>query len=736
MEGVLDMSVRKQLAHEFGGDPGKVEDILPCTPFQRDVVAWSASKQHEAVGHVLLEITNNTDIERLAAAWKKVHHLIPAFRTCVFMSSSGDCFQAILSEAMVWKHVKTSDLDKVVEEEKAAAIDESQWNRFAVVVSSDGKRRNLVWTFSYANFDNSFQERILDMVHTAYIGGELQPSGGLKTMVESLGKNSERAARFWQQRFDGFNAAVFPALSSVKVVPQPDARAQHEFSCITGPHQKRPSTVICRAALVALLSRYTHNEDVLFGAITERSPVLDGSEQLVDGPTRALVPVCTRILPEMSISHLMDAVAENDTAVHEFEQTGLRPLANVEGEESAAGAFQIVLAVTALGITHALSSALYRPTVTPDRFAPYVDRAILIHCHMSQAWASLSARYDPRVIDTPQINRFLTQLGALIQCFSNSEVDVPVRSLDMVTPEDRAEINSWNSTQPQPREVCIHDVISRFSTDTPQKPAVSAWDGQWTYAELENLSSRLAVYILSLNLDMGLAVPLCFNKSKWTVLGMLAVLKAGGAFTLIDPSLPAARIVSICQQSQSKIALVPKVHLDTMRTAIGHCIAVNDDLIQSLPRDETQLKPVAKPNDLAYILFTSGSTGEPKGCMIEHRGWASCALEWGPALGINQSTRAMQFASYTFGASLIETLAPLMLGGCVCIPSDDERMNDLPGFMKRAHVNWAFFTPSFAGTFHPDSVPGLQTLVLGGEQMSEDVKNTWAPRVRLFHAYG
>ncbi|RKK45163.1 Enniatin synthase, partial [Fusarium oxysporum] len=123
--------------------------------------------------------------------------------------------------------------------------------------------------------------------------------------------------------------------------------------------------------------------------------------------------------------------------------------------------------------------------------------------------------------------------------------------------------------------------------------------------------------------------------------------------------------------------------------------------------------------------------------MIEHQAFASCAAKFGPAMGINTNTRALQFGSHAFGACLLEIMTTLIQGGCVCIPSDDDRMNNVPAFINRCNVNWAMVTPSYISTFPPDAIPGLQTLILVGEQMSASVNETWAPRVKqLLNGYG
>ncbi|MBE3043309.1 amino acid adenylation domain-containing protein, partial [Candidatus Bathyarchaeota archaeon] len=519
-------------------------------------------------------------------------------------------------------------------------------------------------------------------------------------------------------------------------VPRPDAQAEHSISYPSSAQKKWPSTIVCRAALAVLLARYTDASEALFGFVAERPLLVEGQETPVDGPTRCIVPTRVLCTPRQSGSDIMREIAAHDTAVREFEQTGLRGIRGSGDCGSAACGFQTVLVVTAGDSPQAPRSRLHRAVAGPDKFAPYTDRALLLDCQMAEGSALLLARYDASVIDARQVARFLRQFGSLIEQFQGRAVDLPVRELEIVTQEDQAEIRGWNSGQIRTSEVCIHDVIAKRASSTLDEPAIFAWDGEWTYAELDSLSSQLAGHIQSLDLDSRQAIPLCFEKSKWMVVAMLAVLKAGRPFTLIDPSNPPARISTICQQASATVALTSKLHRDTMSAAVPHCTVVDDDLLLSLPRVGGEFTSLARPQDVAYIIFTSGSTGEPKGIMIEHRGFVPCSLEFGPALSINNNTRALQFASYAFGACLVETLTTLMHGGCVCIPSEDDRMNDIPGFINRARVNWALFTPSFIGAIQPESVCGLQTLVLGGEAISAEMRDTWAPRVELLYAYG
>lgn len=137
-----------------------------------------------------------------------------------------------------------------------------------------------------------------------------------------------------------------------------------------------------------------------------------------------------------------------------------------------------------------------------------------------------------------------------------------------------------------------------------------------------------------------------------------------------------------------------------------------------------------------YVIFTSGSTGRPKGVMLEHAAVATSIKGHGNAMGFCSSTRALQFAAYNFDASIAEIFTTLTHGGCVCIPSDEERLSDLVGVINRMSVNWAFFTPSVIALISPEDIPTLKILVLGGEAVTKENVKIWGSKLRLMNGYG
>lgn len=145
--------------------------------------------------------------------------------------------------------------------------------------------------------------------------------------------------------------------------------------------------------------------------------------------------------------------------------------------------------------------------------------------------------------------------------------------------------------------------------------------------------------------------------------------------------------------------------------------------------------PAGQPSDVAYTIFTSGSTGKPKGVVLEHGTLCTSLLEQGKAFGCEKGTRVLQFCSYTFDISVMEIFGTLLHGGCICMPTENERLVELAKTIKLMAVELAFLTPTFANLLDLDITP-LKKIALVGEAHSRTHIDKWASRLQLINAYG
>lgn len=313
----------------------------------------------------------------------------------------------------------------------------------------------------------------------------------------------------------------------------------------------------------------------------------------------------------------------------------------------------------------------------------------------------------------------------------------PISPLLAPTPSDLAAIWHWNRDLPPSITQPMHALIADHALAHPTALAIDAWDGSWTYADVDALSTRLAKHLRALGLGANCIAPLCFEKSRWTVIAVLAVMKTGAAFTLTDPSQPLARLQTIAETVDARFVLTSARH-----AGLGEAMAPGATVVPVCAEtfDGELLAgalPAVVPLDaLMYVIFTSGSTGKPKGVMLSHGAYGSGTLPRAAAVGYDEVSRVLDFASYAFDVAIDSMLATLSHGGCLCIPSDAERLNDLSGFIRRAKVTMANLTPSVARILDPDIVPGLRSLGVGGEAVTASDVAVWGKSTRVVNGYG
>lgn len=325
---------------------------------------------------------------------------------------------------------------------------------------------------------------------------------------------------------------------------------------------------------------------------------------------------------------------------------------------------------------------------------------------------------------------FADAFAAALQCISSSPIDTTIAILDACGPHSRECISKWNQYSISAPNKLLHEVVGQGFTHKPDAIAILSWDGQLSYSELDKRSTSLAAYLMeTYDLKPGKKVALCFEKCTWAVVSMLAVLKAGAAYCCLDPSHPSARHESIIQTLNAPLVITSALHQSRFD---GHRILVPT---VELVSQERQYQPTdVQPSDTCIVAFTSGSTGTPKGIVHTHNSLVTGILSNAtPQCLDREGVSTFQWSNFTFDVSMVEIYAPLIFGGRICIPSDEERVNNVEETMNRMGVNWAYFTPSFARLFAHYNIPSLQTLLLGGEVVTPDDINAWYNRVTVIH---
>ncbi|PPJ51484.1 hypothetical protein CBER1_09220 [Cercospora berteroae] len=272
-----------------------------------------------------------------------------------------------------------------------------------------------------------------------------------------------------------------------------------------------------------------------------------------------------------------------------------------------------------------------------------------------------------------------------------------------------------------------------------QDVAVDAWDGRLTYAELDKRSTRLAALLIARGVRPATVLPLLFQYSKWVVISVLATWKAGAAFVFIDPTHPPARIRNLVQQVQAPFVLAqqylsPEIELggDVRTIVLESMKAEVDDL-----SGNTEISlPSVDPESPAYIIFTSGSTGQPKAAMHTHLAFCSGALHQAELLGFSRTTRTIENAPLIFAGAIPELLFTILKGGCLCIPTLEDRTKDIAACVRKSQTNMLLISSSVAAAQDPAQFAPRQRFLMGAESLPSHTAKAWAELHDNCNGYG
>lgn len=362
---------------------------------------------------------------------------------------------------------------------------------------------------------------------------------------------------------------------------------------------------------------------------------------------------------------------------------------------------------------------------------------LTIHCQIQQDAFQVEAHFDSRLLEPEMVQMMLFELRHTFQNMISTP-QVLLHDLPACSPEGLQQILQWNAQTVHERsETLVHQLIEKQSQAQPSAQAVYAWDGTFTYEQLNAQASRLAVRLIAAGIGPNRFVGLLMEKSKWTAVAMLAVIKSGGCFFLLDASQPKQHLALMCRKTQPQVLLAAATHGGLADALEIPTLVLSADIPDiHVPSAELQTETI-QPHHLLYAGFTSGSTGEPKAVVVDHTAFSSGLKAYCEGSGLTADSRVLQHASYSFVVSIIDQIAPLTQGSCICVPSEEQLQNDLAGAIRNVNADWAKLTPSALRLLAPSQVPGLKRLIIVGESLDAVELATWQRSgVSLSSVYG
>ncbi|CAG8044978.1 unnamed protein product [Penicillium nalgiovense] len=336
------------------------------------------------------------------------------------------------------------------------------------------------------------------------------------------------------------------------------------------------------------------------------------------------------------------------------------------------------------------------------------------------------------------VNHHVEALADTVRvCLENP--DATIEQCLRPTASDLNDIWGWNHELPPTYSFCMQEMVAERAREYPDKVAIDSWDGSLTYSQIDQWSTSVACSLKEMGVELHDVLPVCFEKSRWTIVAVLGVMKAGATLALMDPTLPLARLQNMAVQVGAKSMVASRKQYELSLTILptGNHFVVEEDAFTS-PSSPLSISdlPAVPSSALMYIIFTSGSTGTPKGVKISHETYTSSAIPRAKAVGYTPESRVLDFASYAFDVSIDSMLLTLGNGGCLCIPSDEDRLNDINEVIRKMRINYAGLTPSVGRILDADVIASLSGLGLGGEAVSARDANHWGKETRIIIGYG
>lgn len=406
------------------------------------------------------------------------------------------------------------------------------------------------------------------------------------------------------------------------------------------------------AAFSTVLQRYSGQNDIVIGTLTANRSRLE-TQNLIGLFVNSL-PVRIRLDGEPTVAELIDRVGQRMVEVLAHEDVPFDLIVNASAPDREANrnplfGVQVVVQPAAgagelsgLGIDVA---EVDTHTAKRDLTLTFFDDELL----------SGHVEYATELFDTVRIERLIAHFKAIVDAMV-ADRGQRVSGLGMLTETERAHYRIDRS-HPATAARSIPELFEATVDRRPEAVAVTAEDKSLTYFLLDEAANRLARHLRSVGVVAGTPVGLCVGRTSAMAVGMLGILKAAGVYVPIDPSYPKERIDHILDDADVAVVLDDD--------------AVDSEEVRQQSAERLQID--IAPDDLAYVMYTSGSTGVPKGVAITHASVVEYAETLGREVGIAGDDVFLETASIAFSSSIRQLLVPFAAGAEVVVATNDER---------------------------------------------------------------
>lgn len=725
---------------QYDIDATSIDDILPCTPLQEGMMALGQQRLGGNIAQRIFDLAPGTELGQLKEAWKIVSQLNSILRTRI-IGTSTKLLQVVMRDPLI---VEEHDGSKLDTESTVSSIVSrmglgSPLVNVAILSNEDAARPDrLIWTAHHAACDGWQVPQIFAQLERTYRGDVAFPEVDFNHFVKYITEaDNEKQDVYWKTQLAGPTPSTFPP--SHQNSSSEWANESKSLPVYLGNSAKKGFLLATSINLAwsIIIAAYAESPDVVFGlTLTGRNAPVAGIESMT-GPTITTVPFRHLIDHSLKVGQALDRIRKQLTNMIPFEQAGLQNIRRMSPEAASACDLQSLLVIQPPMANDIPHEVIINGKEVKSRLT-FSNYPLTMECTISpgEQLVNVSAQFNSRVIHPDQMTHILHQFGHILRQIHDNP-DVPLQQINMLSPFDLERLTDWNSACPVAANYTLNQSIEKHSAADPDSQAVDAWDGSLTFRELDTFASQFANHLQQLGVRHEDVVPVCLEKSRLVPVVMLAILKIGAACTLVDDRLPQNRVNQMLSNSRARYFVCSETlqnQFDLSQTDAKKLVFTLN-LIQQLPSCINAVWNT-NPDTPAFVVYTSGSTGRPKGVVLEHRALSTSILAHGAILKIGPESRMLQFASCSFDINLYEHMTTLVLGGCICIPSDDARMNQPAQYARESGATITLSAPTIMRALGQEEIPTLQMISLGGEPITHEVVDIWKERAQVCNGYG
>jgi amino acid adenylation domain-containing protein len=360
--------------------------------------------------------------------------------------------------------------------------------------------------------------------------------------------------------------------------------------------------------------------------------------------------------------------------------------------------------------------------------------------HEAADGLQLAIGYSTDLFGAERIGRMAAHYRQLVG-YAVRHPDQPIGRLPLMDAAERhLVLDTFNATdRPPPDGANFVALFEAHAERAPDAPAVSEGDRLLGYGTLNRRANRLAHLLAANGIGADCMVGVHLESSVETVIGFLAILKAGGVYLPLDPSNPPERLAAMLDDARP-VAILTRAELaDRLSIPLECRLLFWDDALRADLTQYSEADPsrAAGPTDAAYAIYTSGSTGQPKAAVLLHRGLANVVREQVRQFDPRPGDRVVQFSALGFDASIFEMVLALGSGATLCLAEREQLLGGaLVRTLQRTAITMAVLPPSTLAALPDAALPILRVLMAAGEACSAEVVRRWAPGRAFHNLYG